>query len=235
MQFKEELAMYLNKYHLKFDDSTLSKFEIFYNLLIQKNKQFNLTAITEQTDVIVKHFIDSLLVEKHIASNARLIDIGSGAGLPALPLKFIKPDLHVVAVDSVNKKVNFINEVASNLKLQNFAAIHSRTEQLAHQLEFRQQFDVATCRAVAQLNTLCEYSLPFLKVGGIMIAYKGGDIQTELKNAQTAINILGGKILNTYNFALENMQRSIIIIKKVKNSPRRYPRAGNKPRTNPLT
>ncbi len=234
VQFKKELKIELQKYSFKHDDEILNMFDIYYNLLIEKSKQFNLTAITEQSEIIVKHFIDSLLAEKKISEQAYLIDIGSGAGLPAIPLKIIKNNLKVVAVDSVNKKVNFINEVAQKLQLKDFRAIHTRSEDLAHELNYRECFDVAVSRAVAKLNVLCEYALPFLKIGGIMIAYKSVEANTELLEAKTAISKLGGELIEIEQFQLGEMCRALVIIKKRKQTPANFPRTLNKPRTNPI-
>lgn len=234
MQFKEELKNQLQKYSFNNDEEVLNKFEVYYNFLMERNKQFNLTAITEQSQVIVKHFVDSLLAEKIVPENGRLIDIGSGAGLPAVPLKIIRPSLNVVALDSVNKKVNFINEVADKLKFDNIEAIHSRSEELAKEEGYRESFDVAVSRAVAKLNVLCEYALPFLKIGGVMIAYKSIGVNEELEEAKKAIAVLGGELAEVKQCSLEDMERSLVVIKKIKPTPAKFPRSGNKPRMHPI-
>lgn len=206
------------------------KFEKYYALLLEWNKKFNLTKITEKKDVELLHFKDSVLPQDFIGKGAELLDLGSGAGFPAIPLKIVRNDLNVTMVDSVGKKVNFLNEVIKSLGLSNTIALHSRIEEIGPK-----KYDAVTSRALAPLVVLCEYSLPYLKIGGIMLAYKSVDISEELKEATNAIRILGGEEPQIKEAALnEEIKRKFIIIKKIKETPQGYPRGGNKPRLKPL-
>ncbi len=206
------------------------KFDLYYDLLVEWNKKFNLTAVTEREKVEVLHFKDSVLCEDIIPNGANILDVGSGAGFPGIPLKIVRDDLKVTLLDSVNKKVSFLNEVISKLGLSEINAIHTRIEDYKER-----NFDVVTSRAVAPLNVLTEYCLPFVKKGGIMIAYKSADIQEELREARKAIELLGGEkpIIVTRELS-EEIKRSFVIIKKIKESPVGYPRGGNKPRLKPI-
>ncbi len=226
------MKSYFEKYSIKVSDEKIELFEKFYNLLLEYNKKFNLTAITEREEVIIKHFVDSLLGVDNITGN-KLIDIGSGGGFPAIPLKIFKPDVMLTMLDSTGKKCEFLNTVCKELEFKSAKAICGRAEELAKDNNFRESFDVCTARAVARLNTLLEYSLPFVKVGGYFIAYKG-DATEEITEAQNAIKILGGKIEKVQDFELEGAKRQIIVIKKVKNTPKEYPRGNGKERKKPL-
>ena len=207
-------------------------FEKYYDILIEYNKKFNLTAITEREEVIIKHFVDSLLGVDNVVGK-KLIDIGSGGGFPAIPLKIFKPDVMLTMVDSTGKKCEFLNAVCKELNLSNAKAICARAEELAKDSGYRESYDVCTARAVARLNTLCEYTLPFVKKGGYFVAYKG-DATEELTEAQNAISVLGGKLEKVVSFELEGAKRQIIVIKKVKNTPEIYPRGNGKERKKPL-
>ncbi|MBR2971018.1 MAG: 16S rRNA (guanine(527)-N(7))-methyltransferase RsmG [Clostridia bacterium] len=207
------------------------KFELYYQLLVEWNNKFNLTSVTERDKVELLHFKDSVLPVELIPSKAIMLDIGSGAGFPAIPLKIVRPDLDITMVDSVNKKVSFLSEVIFQLKLDGIRAVHKRIEEL----DKNQKYDVVTSRAVASLNILCEYCLPFVKKGGFMLAYKSSDIQDELSQAKTAIEILGGGEVKTVTMELtEEIKRTFVIIKKIKDTPKGYPRGGNKPRLKPI-
>ena len=218
------------------------EFEKYYLLLSQYNSKVNLTAITERNEVFVKHFLDSILPIAEIKTGANIVDVGSGAGFPSLPIKIVRPDISLTMVDSLNKRVNFLNEVLLNLQIKNAKAVHSRAEDFC--LKTREKFDVAVARAVAKLNTLVEYLLPLVKVGGVVLAYKGSGYLDELNEAQKAIELLGGKVekILTHNLptSLENAtketlgERNIIVIKKVKPTPKQYPRGQNKPKTQPI-
>ena len=229
-----EIIEIFNKKNIKIDEKIAKKLEIFNNLLIETNKSINLTAITEPKEVIEKHFLDSIFPQNYFPKNSKCIDIGAGAGFPSLPLKIYRDDLDFVLVDSLNKRVNFLNNVISTLNLKNILAIHSRAEDLAKNVNFREQFDVATARAVAPLPTLCEYCLPFVKIGGYFIVYKSVNSYEEIQNSNNAISILGGELQNITEYQINNNNRVIIIIKKVKLTDKKYPRDKNKPRTNPL-
>ena len=210
------------------------KFELYFSNLIKWNDKFNLTAITEHEEVFEKHFLDSILSEQLIPKNSTVIDIGAGAGFPSFPLKIVRDDLKIVAVDSVNKKVSFLNDIALNLNFKNVSCLHERAEDLAQKSDFREKFDVCVARAVASLNILCEYCLPFVKVGGVFLAYKSQNLEEELKTAHNAISLLGGKIEKIVNFDLNGAERNIVVIRKISSTPAKYPRLKNKPRISPL-
>lgn len=230
----KNLKKIFEKYNISVTQKQESQFDDYFTSLIETNKFLNLTAITEENDVLIKHFLDSVLPEKYISANSTVVDIGSGAGFPAIPLKIIRPDLEICMVDSLNKRVNFLNQTISNLSLENTSAVHSRAEDFAK--NNREKYDVAVARAVANLNTLAEYLLPLVKIGGSAIIYKSAKLDEELKNAQNAIKILGGEIETVvhYNIEEENLERNVLIIKKISNTPNKYPRSKNAPKTNPL-
>lgn len=209
------------------------QFDIYYQELVSYNDKVNLTAITERNDVFTKHFLDSIFAVDAIPANANLVDVGTGAGFPSLPLKIVRPDLNITMVDSLNKRINFLNLICSKLKIKS-NNVHSRAEDFA--IKNREKFDVAVARAVAKLNTLLEYLLPLVKVGGLVIAYKGSNIGEEFESAQSALEILGGKVLKSIRFDLPNGygERNIIIIEKIKPTPKEYPRGKNLPKTNPI-
>ena len=212
-----------------------NKFEIYYNRLIEVNSYMNLTAITEREEVYIKHFLDSLFITKaiDITKPFSLCDGGSGAGFPSIPLAIVTNNAKVTIIDALNKRINFINDLAQKLNLDNVNAIHARAEDYAK--EKREDFDYVTARAVARLNVLVELCLPLVKVGGLFIAMKTQD-EDELNEAKNAISILGGKIENIISFNLPNDygKRSIIIIKKIKNTPSKYPRGFSKIKERPL-
>ena len=207
------------------------KFETYYQMLIDWNSKINLTAITERNDVYLKHFRDSLLIEDLLPKNVSLVDIGTGAGFPGLPLKIKREDLKVTLVDSLKKRVNFLNLVIESLQLSGIIALHKRAEEL----DKGHKYDYAVSRAVAPLNILCEYCLPFVNLGGMMIAYKANDIEAEVKESLHAIDILGGRLDRIETRRLnEDITRKFVIIKKIKETPLCYPRGGNKPKSKPL-
>ncbi len=222
------------KYGISLSKEQKSQFDRYFSMLIETNKVLNLTAITEENDVLIKHFLDSVLPHKSIPQNASVVDVGTGAGFPALPLKIVRPDLNVCMVDSLNKRINFLSDVISSLKLENIAAIHSRAEDFAK--NEREKFDVAVARAVASLNTLVEYLLPLVKVGGCAVIYKSSKLDEELDAAKKAISILGGKIESIQKFVIEegNLERNILIVRKISKTPPKYPRDKNKPKLSPI-
>lgn len=211
-----------------------TQFEKYYSNLIEWNNKFNLTAITTHDEVFEKHFLDSILSMDIIPQNASVIDIGAGAGFPSFPLKVVRDDLKIVAVDSVNKKITFLSELANILSLQNVICLHARAEDLAQKVDFREQFDVCVARAVASLNTLCEYCLPFVKIGGMFLAYKSQNLDEELHTSENSLKTLGGKVEKILKFDLNGADRNIVVIKKVATTPKRFPRGKNKPRLEPL-
>lgn len=209
------------------------QFDRYTELLLEYNQKFNLTAIVNPDEIKIKHYLDSLTGAEFIRENASVIDVGSGAGFPAIPLKIYRNDLKITMLDSLNKRVNFLNLVVKTLGLSDANAVHFRAED-AGKTELRESFDFAVARAVADMAVLSEYTLPFVKAGGKLIAYKG-DVDEELKNAEKAINILGGKLEKVNKFTLpDGSKRSIIIVEKVAKTPVKYPRGQNKPRISPL-
>lgn len=218
------------------------QYEKYYELLVEWNKVMNLTGITEHDEVLLKHYIDSLWVytvpefSKQLESNPSLIDVGTGAGFPGVPLKIAFPMIKVTLLDSLNKRINFLNEVISSNKLENIVTIHGRAEDSAQNKELRENFDICVSRAVANLSTLSEYCLPFVKMGGIFISYKSGNIDEEIEESKKAVEILGGEIVNVYKSKLPNsdIERSFVVIKKIKNTPKKYPRKAGLPSKEPI-
>ena len=233
-QFFEEIEIAFSKQNIKLNNEQKEKFYNYYLLLLEWNKKFNLTAITEKRDVIYKHFLDSVSAYNIIEQNAFVLDVGAGAGFPSLPLKILRPDLKIVMLDSVNKKITFLQEVIKNLKLNSIEAIHTRAEDLAQKKEYRECFDCVVSRAVSKLNTLCEYTLPFLKQNGKLIAYKSMEAEEEIQEAKNALNIIGGKITEIKDVSYEENNRKLIVVLKTFKTPSKYPRGGNKPRLQPL-
>jgi 16S rRNA (guanine527-N7)-methyltransferase len=215
------------------------RFDKFSKMLRERNEVVNLTSIVDVREIEVKHFEDSLsivpIIEKYIGKGAKIIDIGTGAGFPGIPVKLMMSDIDLTLMDSVRKKVSFVNDVIRELKLDKAVAIHGRAEDYANKSDFREGYDVVTARAVAALPVLCEYCLPFLKVGGIFIAMKGGEAE-DIGLADNALKILGGKIIDELRFELgeEKFKRRIIVVKKVKRTPSKYPRKAGIPAKKPL-
>ena len=221
---------------IEFSNIQIEKFYKYMNLLIERNEKINLTAITEPKEIIIKHFIDSLTVLKDIKGKNTLVDVGTGAGFPGIPLKIMDEEIKITLLDSLNKRINFLNEVINQLDLKNIETIHSRVEEAGKNKKYRESFDISTARAVANLATLSEYMLPLVKVGGKSICMKGSEVSEELKNSKKAISILGGEIESIDNFKLpkSDMMRNIVIIKKVKNTPSKYPRKAGTPSKEPI-
>ena len=221
---------------MELSDKQIAQFNLYYELLNAKNKVMNLTAITEYNDVVKKHFIDSMMISRVLDMKKikSLCDVGTGAGFPGIPLKIVYPHLHLTLVDSVGKRVNFLSEVVEKLDLEDVEAIHSRTEDLAHNSKYREKYDLVTARAVASMNVLSEYCIPYAKIGGYFAAYKSGNIEEEIENAKNAVKTLGGKIEKTDMFELYEMGRSIVLIRKVNTTPKIYPRKAGTPSKNPL-
>lgn len=217
-------------------DAMLEQFAWYSTFLIEENNKFNLTTIIDPMEVAEKHFLDSLLIAENIKelSGFKMIDIGSGAGFPGLPIKIYRPDIKMVLLETVGKKANFINQVVANLHLPEAQAVHARAEDLARKQ--REQYDVAISRAVAEMRVLVEYALPFVKIGGFFIAYKGSVIDEELKQAQKAIQLLGGAVaeIKKIKLPISNDPRTLISIRKIKATPDKYPRRAGLPKKKPL-
>lgn len=235
-EFSKLISSYGKEISIEFSNIKIEKFYKYMNLLIEWNEKINLTAITEPKEIIIKHFIDSLTVLKDIKGKNTLVDVGTGAGFPGIPLKIMDEEIKITLLDSLNKRINFLNEVINQLDLKNIETIHSRVEEAGKNKKYRERFDIATARAVANLATLSEYMLPLVKVGGKSICMKGSEVSEELQNSKKAISILGGEIENIDNFQLpkSDMMRNIVIIKKVKNTPNKYPRKPGTPSKEPI-
>ncbi len=226
----------MNSIGIELTDSQLNAFETYYDMLIDRNKVMNLTAITEFDEVMDKHFLDSVYLFRSIKLEAdyKLIDIGTGAGFPGIPLKIVFPELKITLLDSLNKRVGFLNDLIEELNLNNIEAIHGRAEDIARDKAYRASYDIAVSRAVANLSTLSEYCLPFVKIGGKFVSYKSGDCADEVDNAKAAIHLLGGKINKIDEFSYSNNSRSFIVIDKVMNTSNKYPRKAGLPSKKPL-
>lgn len=235
-KFKELMCYYGSQIDIEFNDKQLKQFYEYMNLLLEWNEKINLTAITEPEDVILKHFIDSLTINKYIKENTVLADVGTGAGFPGIPLKIYRPDLKIKLVDSLNKRINFLNEVIYKLNLSDIETIHSRIEDFGRNNKYREKMDYVTARAVANISVLSEYLIPLSKLNGKCIYMKGSDIDEELDNGKNAIKILGGKIEKIEEFCLpsSDISRKVILINKVKNTPNKYPRKAGTPVKEPL-
>ncbi|NLY85408.1 MAG: 16S rRNA (guanine(527)-N(7))-methyltransferase RsmG [Tissierellia bacterium] len=214
------------------------RFVKYKELLKEWNKKINITAITEDDEIDIKHFLDSLtpVTTRLFENSIKLIDIGTGGGFPGLPLKIYNEGLKVTLLDSLNKRIAFLKEVIEALGLKDIEAIHGRAEEFGRKEDFREQYDISISRAVASLNTLSEYCIPFVKVGGYFVSMKGPDVEDELREAEGGIKILGGKIVEvaTVKIPLSDIVHTLIIIEKIKETPTKYPRAGGKPKKNPL-
>ena len=214
------------------------RFSLYYELLIEYNKKVNLTAITQPEEVAVKHFLDSVSILSvcDIKKGAKIIDVGTGAGFPGIPLKIVRDDIDITLVDSLNKRVDFLKLCANELSLSNTYCIHSRAEELAHKDEHRQRYDFAVSRAVANMATLSEYCLPFVCIGGKFAAFKGPMAEEELSNAKNAIATLGGgnACIKLAQIADYELSHSIILVDKIALTATKYPRSGNKPLNKPI-
>ncbi len=235
-EFTSKFNGLANKINIQINNDKIEKFYQFMNLMLEWNEKINLTAITEPDEVILKHFIDSLTIEKYVKDNTNLIDIGTGAGFPGIPISIIKDKCDITLMDSLNKRIKFLDDVVQNINVNNVQTVHARAEELAKNEKFREKYDYATSRAVASLNILLEYMLPFVKINGYCICMKGANIQEELQKSKNALNILGGVIENIEKFELPNsdITRNIIVVKKVRSTPSKYPRKAGMPSKEPL-
>ena len=226
----------LDKINLMIHVEQKEMFWKYMNYVLEWNEKINLTAITEPKEFIIKHFVDSLTIANIIEDNTKVIDIGSGAGFPGIPLKIMNDTLNMTLLDSLNKRVNFLNETIAMLNLTNIIAIHNRVEEFGKDKKYREKYDYATSRAVASLNVLVEYMLPTIKVGGECICMKGPDVDEEIEESKKAIEILGGQIKEVKKLTLPSadIQRKIIIIDKVKETPSKFPRKAGTPSKDPI-
>ena len=232
-----ELKDLFKEINIELDGDKEVKFQRYYELLIEWNSKFNLTAITDYDEVMIKHFLDSLSIIKavDIKTCSNLIDVGTGAGFPGIPIAIVFPDIKITLLDSLNKRVSFLNEVIDELGLVNVKAFHGRAEDYGRG-EFREKYDICVSRAVANLSTLTELCLPFVKMGGFFAAYKSEKVREEVESADKAIDLLGGKISEVVNFVLPStdFDRSIVIINKIKETSMKYPRKAGTPSKQPL-
>lgn len=242
----EQLRKSAIRLGIELSDEQINKFQKYYEMLIETNKVMNLTAITGKEEVILKHFVDSISIVKVLPDmikyidsdniSIKILDLGTGAGFPGIPLKIVFPAIDIVLLDSLNKRINFLNSVIDELKLSGINAIHGRAEEMARNKEYREKFDLCVSRAVANLSTLSEYCLPFIKVNGKFISYKASEIEEEVDNAGNALKILGGNLTTVKKITLpeSDIERSFVIIDKVKNTPKTYPRKAGTASKNPL-
>lgn len=227
----------LDKLGISLSEYQIQQFIDYYELLIEKNKVMNLTAITEFKEVIIKHFIDSLSIVKcKTFTNEKVLDVGTGAGFPGIPLKILYPEIDLVLLDSLNKRLVFLNEVINSLGLKKIKTLHGRAEDYAKKDEHREKYDLCVSRAVAKLSSLAEYCLPYVKKDGFFISYKSGKVEEELYFSRNALNILGGKIeqVKEFNLPGTDIERSLVVIRKTSKTPKQYPRSAGKPSKEPL-
>ena len=262
----EKINHALNLLDITLTDEQLEKFYNFYKLIVEKNKQINLTAITDYEEFILKHYMDSLSIDllrnesKEVtecleSGNTKVLDLGTGGGFPGIPLAIYYEKPQFTLMDSLQKRIRFLEEAVAKLTVANVLPIHGRAEEFARKNEYREQFDLCTSRAVANLSTLCEYALPFVKAGGCFVSYKSGQSQEEIETAKNAIRLLGGKVISIFNFSLplnyasidtisqnkirqttdENMiYRTLIVIKKIEHTSKKYPRKAGTPSKDPI-
>lgn len=232
------LEVKLQELNIQINEIQKKQFDTFYSMLVEWNKVMNLTGITEYEEVIEKHFVDSLSIVNifELPEVNTVIDVGTGAGFPGIPLKIAFPHLKITLLDSLNKRINFLDSVIDELKLDDIYTIHGRAEDFAKKDDYREKYDLCVSRAVANLSTLSEYCLPYIRVGGIFISYKSGDVDDEVLESKKAISILGGKLDNVVKFQLPgtDINRSFIKIEKIKNTGKKYPRKAGLPTKEPL-
>lgn len=239
MQKEQWIELLINQcknLNIYITESQLEQFYLYMKILQKWNENINLTAILEDGDILQKHFIDSLTILPYINNEDNIIDVGTGAGFPGIPIKIVKEDIKVTLLDSLNKRVKFLQEVIDNLALSNIDTIHNRAEDAGRNLDLREKFDIAVSRAVAPLNVLVEYLMPLVKKGGQCICMKGNNIEEELANSKKAIHILGGKLekIDELYLPQSDIKRNIVIIRKIEDTSSKYPRKAGVPSKNPI-
>lgn len=235
-EFSDLMIEYGKEIDIMFTEEQLKQFYQYMNLLIEWNEKINLTAIVEPKEIILKHFIDSLTITKYIGKNQSVIDIGTGAGFPGIPLKIVRKDLKITLLDSLNKRIHFLDEVIKELALENIDTVHARIEEYAKNKNYRETYNIATSRAVANLTTLSEYMLPMVRINGMAICMKGSEISEEISKSKNSIKLLGGEISKIEEFALpkSDYKRNLILIEKARQTPSKYPRKPGMPSKEPL-
>ncbi len=228
----------MREIHVELDERQLKQFYRFYELLVEWNKVMNLTGITEYEEIVEKHFVDSLSIVKILDLNGvgKILDVGTGAGFPGIPLKIVFPDSEVILLDSLNKRIRFLDHVIEELGLKGIHTIHGRAEDFARKENYRAQFELCVSRAVANLATLSEYCLPYVKKGGLFISYKSGNIDEEISESEKAVCVLGGQIEEVVKFQLPgtDINRAFVKIKKIKDTAKKYPRKSGTPAKEPI-
>ena len=234
----DKLRKALDELNIKYDDEIISKYQAYMEGIIEWNEKVNLTSITDKDEFIVKHYIDSVMCVpcREFRNAEKIIDVGTGGGFPGIPLALAAPDKEFVLMDSLNKRIKIINQLCEEIGIHNVTAVHARAEELARNKAHRESYDLCVSRAVANLSTLSEYCLPFIRKGGYFLSYKGPDSQQEVKDAKNAISVLGGKIEREEKASLESfdLEHKIIFIKKIKDTPAKFPRKAGTPSKEPL-
>lgn len=234
-EFEKEILENSKEINVIITEDEIKSLYQYMKLMLEWNKIINLTAITDEKEVILKHFIDSISINKYIKEANKIMDIGTGAGFPGIPLKILNKDIEFILVDSLNKRINFLGEVKKELLLDKIELLHARAEELAKNRKYRESVDIVVSRAVARLRVLAEYMLPFVQENGLCICMKGPNIEEELEESKKSLDILGGKIENIEHIILPgDLERNIILIRKVKKTPEKYPRKAGIPVKQPL-
>lgn len=235
-EFRRKLIKQMQSINVQIDDAKADKFYRYMELLLEWNEKMNLTAITDPEEMITKHFVDCATILPYVKDSKKVIDMGTGAGFPGIPLKILKEDCQITLVDSLNKRILFLEKVVKELKLEKVELIHARAEELARNKKYRESYDISVSRAVAPLNVLLEYTVPFVKVGGECICMKGSNVQEEIGQSKKAFEVLGVKIEKVNEFKIPNtdMGRSILEIKKEKTTNKIYPRKAGTPKSKPI-
>ncbi len=235
-EFKKTITFLAKEIDIGFNEEQIEKFYKYMQLLLEWNEKINLTAITDPKEIILKHFIDSLTILKYIKKGAKVIDVGTGAGFPGIPLKILRDDINLTLLDSLNKRINFLKLVIDELKLKNVDTIHGRAEEIGKNKRYRESFDISFSRAVANLSTLSEYLIPLVKIGGISISMKGSEIKEEIEKSKKAITLLGGNInkIDFFELPQSDIKRNLIIIEKEKSTPAKFPRKPGLPSKEPI-